>query len=66
MTYHGWYGSKKPIAKVTGKGKFRPPRGSENPERIWMKPRINNKVAGVAAHAKPRVDATTWVVSANT
>jgi len=41
------------IAKVIGKGKFRP-WGSQNPEC--------NYVVGMTTHANPRGDATTWVV----
>jgi len=54
-------------AKVIRKGKFRPPvHGSKTPERILMKPRIYNYVAGMTTHANLYSDATMCVVSANT
>ena len=40
------------------------PRGPKTPERIMMKLKICNYVAGMTTHANP--SATTWVVSANT
>jgi len=42
------------------------PRGSKTPERILMKPKIYNCVAGMTTHANACGAATTWVVSANT
>ena len=48
------------------KTNFDPPRGSKTPERIFMKPKMYNYVAGMATHANPYGAATTWVVSANT
>jgi len=40
-------------SKVNGKGQILIPCGSETPERISMKHRIYNYVAGVTKHANP-------------
>ena len=53
-------------SKVNGKGQISTPCGSETPERISMKPRIYNYVAGTTTHANPYGAATTWMVSAIT
>jgi len=49
-----------------GNGQTSTPRGSETPERIWMKLELYNYVGGMTTHANPYGAATTWVVSANT
>ena len=49
-----------------GKGKYRPHYGSKTIERISMKPKLYNCVAGATTRANARGAATTWVVSANT
>ena len=55
----------KATSQSNGKGQILTPRGSETPERIWMKVGIYNRVAGMTTHANPCGAATTWVVWAN-
>ena len=67
--YHGLYGSTsccKANNQSNGKGQISTSRGSKIPQRILMKPRMYNYVAGMTTHANPCGTATTWVVSANT
>jgi len=52
----------KATSQSNGKGQILTPRGSETPERISMKLRIYNRVAGMTTHANPCGAATTWVV----
>ena len=53
-------------SQSNGNGQISTPRGSETPERIWMKLEVYNYVGGVTTHANAYGAATTCVVSANT
>ena len=59
------FGVRRATSQSNGKGQILTQWGSETPERISMKLRIYNRVAGMPTHANPSGAATTWVVWAN-